>query len=449
MKKIIFILILITSFSSYADSSYECGKPDPTSGSQVWNGCGYGSVNVTWSVSGLYDTQAEAQAIANADLVTFRAANPDNTSYGIYSDLWSGVSYAGQIWGAIRVSVYRCASSNRYHKNHYFFYKKSTWIDQNNDCILDGSEQAGCLKYKPLMKVLDKTSGCLYFAKIMDENCNVSVLGDSSIINKAMSGDVDVQIQSFSAPSRNTESTCSMTLPYYDCNNGFTETACSGYNLSHDDNKNNPQVQNIENGQSTQNQNLTDPQSKQSGDTDSTLLGKIVDNTGAIVTNQQAISDQVTQIANLIQDQKSFDAELSNNDLINDNQARDDQAKLAHDSVISDLPTADDYKDQSEFNESDEYNTGIDDKIEEVSPDGTVKGVIDKYADNTILTGFRNSRIEIINPVCSIEIPFSLWGYTTTIQISACQWDSLLTQTGNILYVICCIGCFLMVLRGK
>jgi hypothetical protein len=238
---------------------------------------------------------------------------------------------------------------------------------------------------------------------------------------------------------------------YYDCNTSFTEPACSGFNLAQNDNKDNPKLTEIIDGKYIQNENLQQGEQAESGDTDSDLLAKIVDNTGKFVVNQQNISDQITGIANQIQDKKSFESELNNNDILNKMSADDSAAQAVLDSKSSIIQGADasDYEGQSKFTPDDEYNTSIDGMIEGLSSDGSVGSLVDKYVDNTVVTGFQNTQIEIVDPECRFEMPFNVLGFQSNIDLDFCVWDSELTTVGNISYYILLVGCLIMVLRGK
>lgn len=449
IKKILILFLIYVGISSIVYAQTECGRGIASSSRNV-SLCN-GSVQTVEIVKGYYLDQASALSAANAGMAEMKSIY--SNYIGIYGPgstilLQPVFNVNTSIWSGFVNQLTNCDGSNKYVVDWFYVYMLPGWVDENMDCIKDDNN---CLKYKPLMKVTDKTSGCLYFAKIMDENCNVSVLGDSSILNSALSGNVDVEIQSFSAPSRDTESTCSMTSPYYDCNNGFSETACSGIDMTKDDNKNNAKTNEIEDGKYTQNEDLQDGVQSESGDTDSELLAKIVDNTGKFVVNQQNISDQITDIANKIQDKESFENELNNNDLLNKMNADDAEAQAVIDNKSNIIQNADgsDYEEQSNFTEDDQYSTAINEKIEEISPDGKMSGLIDKYTDNALLQTFKNTQIDIIDPECNFNHQITMFGHDFDIEFDFCQFDDVLTTAGNMFYIAVLVGSIIMVLRGK
>ncbi len=472
MKKIIIAVIILISANAYSfDNEYSCGI-NSTSGERTsWPTCAYEDYTIhDWTISGVYNYAESAMDARDARYASF----PTDSSEG-YGRIQSGPTCTGSgvtngefntvAWCYYTCAEWRCHENvTTYVHNYYYLYPNPDWVDENEDCISDEAPEDEDY-FHVSGSITDVNGTCYYYARLFTSNGNFVDYGDSSAFAKLMNGTINGTIHYNSTYPLQSSDTGEYL---FDPDNYFGNIdnvlpACN-YEGGLDPSDQDENSGSSEDAELSDDKDLDDGTDSSGNTTDSENIETTADNTAAIANNQQEISDQLTEIANQIKAERNDLKEKA----VADGSAYDKMNKSLDDiegsvewqnagvvDAYNDLGTDYDnldmetYKTDAEFAEGDEYTTALDGMISDVSDDGTIGGVIDKYADNEVLTGFASSSISITDADCCIEVPFSAWGYETNFEINACRFESELTTIGNIFYVLCTIGCWILIIRGK
>jgi len=470
MKKLLTAIILIMIGANvYAwDNDYSCGYNDTSGTFTSGSTCSYGWTKY-WHIGGVYNNSEDAYNDAKNLADSLDVGDCSHTWTGLTGPI-QGCTFASTdtissaVWCRWSVTYSRCCSTgtNTGH-TYYFLYPNETWIDENEDCISD--EDPDDEDYFHVSgSITDVNGTCYYYARLFTSNGNFVDYGDSSAFAKLMNGDIDGTIHYYSTyPIKSSDTGEYLFEPdNYFGNIDNVLPACNyeGGLLPSDEDENSGSSEDTE---LADNKDLDDGTDSSGNTTDSENIATTADNTAVIANNQQEISNQLTEIANQIKAQRNdlkdkakedSEAYKKMNNSLDGIENRMDQwnedAETAYNDLESEINNQDTetIKAENEFSEDDEYSIALDDMIGEVSPDGTIGGVIDKYKDNEILNGFASSAVQITNPDCCIEIPFSAWGYSTNFEINACPFEDQLRTFGNLFYIITTIGCWIMIFRG-
>ena len=421
---------------------------------------GDGSVQ-TFVIDKVFDNAAEAASYA--DSLNYTDRRPTTGHYS--EDIATSFEANSTFWNEFRVKEITNINGSGIH--HCIVYPDTDYIlcacDSDGDGMPDEADISpdddSCPLWFVEREVIDTDNGnCHLYAEVRTSNGDFIDFGDLSAVAKAIDSGLNVvAIKHHFEGVFPAQNTCDTLQSYFSaCNGTFFATS------EYDETEETPETTVIEDGKLVQNEELETGQDSTTNTTDSENLSTIADNTSSIVNNQQNISDQITEIANQI----ALDRYNNQNDSnsrsvrrIDDNVQKvidhvndlNNNSSTAYSELQNDLlnPDTERIRSESSFTESDEYSAELDSMIHEISEDGKLTGVIDKYAENEVLNGFKTSHVSIHDQACSVNIPFSAFNRTTNIEISACEFEAELTIIGNVLYVVCMIACWIKIFRGR
>ncbi len=162
-------------------------------------------------------------------------------------------------------------------------------------------------------------------------------------------------------------------------------------------------------------------------------MGKIVDNTAAVTSNQQALANYA---------KKQSELQATGNALLGQiNDSLKNQSDSGSDSFDFDEQGAETAK--SEFNNlsvsnyysADDYNGTLtpETDYDEAQDLEDVSWFTDFFSNNPLKTAFNSSGFELSSGACEVSYTIDGWG---TYSISLCEFSSAFETAGNLLFLL-------------
>jgi len=429
-----FMLWISVTYCSFALTDYPCGRGTSTSYTDT-TACSYGSRTVNVVVVGHYDTQAEASAAADQSLAALKIQYPNYSAAAINESAYSSLTgVLTNVWGAYRAAVTRCATTGRYAEYRMFYYRLPSWIDLNADCELDDADDCQNQFYQILEEVRDDADALLY-ARVQLSTGGVVNYGNPNALNNCLINNLECTAVQNSAIDINPET----GEGPFNINNDMCGLEADLSPLA----ESTPGANESETPTAPSGEKGTTGEEGEAGDTDSELLGKIANNTGAIENNTdglQATADSIeAQLKNI------------NNTLLN--QGKAEKTELPGGIVIYETPSSTVITNkQSIDNLSDDAQGALagyafteDDLPEETT---TLTSILNYIKNNNPISAFL-SRINItsVDEECSISGSFNIGTTPIDIEFSLCEWEEYVDIMGAILYLCAAIYFILIIFK--
>jgi len=443
----LFSLLFISLGTSYADSTYDCGRAATSSTTNTDTDCAYGNRTGYHTVKGYYDTYAEAQAASAQGLNQLKATYPTYT-YVFTSESHLIIYPSTQIWGVIRVGVNRCASSGtNWLYRWLYFYRLPTWLDTDLNCELDDItpdpeldevNEPDC-EYRKVLDVKDETSTVIA-TLITTRKGTEYWIGDAAYAEDCISGDNPANeciVKRYFEIGSTSWLPCSQ-LPSSGSGSpsaNSTQNEIDLYpNLSI-----NTQIEGVETGTATE-----------VGDTDSEIFAKINDNITVTNDNLKVLGDKIAQIEG--NTRQGIGGSGGGNDVIVqvDNQGNGVQSATGESDIAAikqkvDNPQYDlsqDYDDQqlSDY----EYDESDTESIDQ----GTIAEMLDSFLTRSPTSDFLEKiSLTSSDPVCDFDTSFELFGKDIDLSFSFCDIESYLEFMGNLLFILCGISFIIIIFK--
>jgi hypothetical protein len=461
MKKLIITILILIGSAAHANAATTCGRSSATSGSYVTTGCTGGNVTYNWSVGGYYNTQAEAQTAATTAASSLGSAH-NTSAYGTVSGQMWGVSgfgntYNTNTWGIITAYAHNCNLNGAW--EIFYFYVKTSWIDLDNNCVADSGQDTDNDGIPDESDPYEDDPECFKFNVIYRAFCDGAIVGIHIVTNKGDEFEYGYD--------RQEEGDCTgvfTTRMYVDINAG------GGDSYAHDcndlagllsgstggDNSVNDADTTDEIDYNADGSVKTEIPDKETG-TSATSSNTETENTAATANNTEKILDAINKGNEIsLGTQKLTDEVLKKTESLQSTIEKGNDHIGEHLDSLTSTGTVGDfgslnkdlYKQDGSFTEGDEYNTALDNKIKEVSPDGTIGSVVNNAMNNSVITNFKNSHIQITSPSSVFSFDFSALGHTQTFSFDLSRWAGILSTAGNVFYTITLVLGFVVVLRG-
>jgi len=447
MLKYIFSIILLFAFASpcLADSTYMCGRGSSCSYTDT-TGCSYGSRTNVVTIMGYYDTEAEAVAASAQGMVALKAAYPTWTNA-----FFSGAHHActgvdDVIWHVSRATVTRCTSTVKFYYSYNYYYKRSTWVDENNDCSQDEMppdtdipeiDQPDCM-YRKVLDVKDE-NGALQATLITTKTGSEYWIGNASYAEDCISGDnseVECVIKRYFEIGSTSWIPCA-SLPAAGTGSptvNNTQNEIDLYpNLSVK-----TEIEGVESGENTE-----------VGDTDSEIFTKINDNIVTTNDNLKVLGDKLAQVeANTRQGIGSsgggdtiVNVESEGNGVKVDN-GSSTVAQLDQKFNDENYDLSEDFGSQN----LNDYKYGSSD-TEEVDQ-GTIAQMLDSFLARSPTSDFMEKiSLTSSGPACDFNASFELFGKQIDLEFSFCDIEAYLELMGNLLFILCGISFIIIIFR--
>ena len=182
-------------------------------------------------------------------------------------------------------------------------------------------------------------------------------------------------------------------------------------------------------------------QEKQDGDSDSTLSGKIADNTAATADNTKRLGDYAADLRSAVNSMDRNQSLQTQMDKDRDTRAAEDEATASAGKGVFDGINVSQY--YNDGNYSGDLVVGTD--YDEVGPLGDEEWVQTIAGNNAVKTALESSGFTMSGETC--EATLSL-GYLGTHQMSLCEFDSEFRKAGVLLLSIVSLGTLVLVIRG-
>lgn len=425
MRKIIIIIFIVLDlWPVSAFSQSDCGRG--TSQNELVTWCTGGDLTIDRVVIGFYVTQAEALSEAQAGLVALKAAYPNyNGTYGPVVS--QGAAFFGgdpTVWSHIGVGVTRCGTTGRYGHFRYYFFQKTSWIDENENCILDSLEYPESCEnnYYQIIEEVRNDQDELLYAKVQISNGGIRIFGNPNAMNNCLINNLTCSVIQNSVIEINPET----GFGPFNINNELCDLEDDLAPLVSPD----PGDQESDTPTAPSGDKGSGGEGYELGDGDSDLLAKIANNTGAIENNTDGLQASADSI--------EAQLKLINNNLQNMNKGTGSPGGISESpsnssnnkrSALDGLPI------DTEGSET-EYGFTSDD----VGEPTAISTILENIKDNNPITGFL-SKIDITSsdPQCSISGEFNVGTTPIEIEFSFCQWEAWIDFMGQILYLLAAI----------
>jgi hypothetical protein len=466
MKKIAILTILILSIISNTvsgyENPYECGLIDTSGLRSSYPTCAYSSygTNATWQISGVYLTAESAMAARDAKFETL--SNDSANGYGrnqsgpsCYSSGVTGGGFNGSVWCYYTCAGWRCANGvTTYITNYYYLYPNPDWYDGNGDCVADEGvdrDEDGIIDDSD---PYPDDSSCFKFNVFYWAWCDEAVVGIKIETDKGDAFEYGYVRNSNNECEGDFHTRMDININAgggtdyeYDCND-LNGLLTGGTGPTVDDANTTDEVDLNEDG--SVDVSVPNQETGTSVDSSNTQT----ENTAATANNTEKILDAINKgneinlgtqklTTELLKQSESVQSSIENT-----NQTISDAFTTT--GTIGDFGSLnkDLYKQDGSFTEGDEYNSALDNKISEVSPDGTIGSVVNNAMNNSVITNFKNSHIQITSPSSVFSFDFSALGHTQTFSFDLSRWAGILSTAGNVFYTITLVLGFVVVLRG-